>query len=290
MTRLGAFDPHELGQSHPIARRRSRLETLPARYALRLKTSEGARLRAEERTFGAKAERARLRRLVSAGQFASWMAHEVNQPISAIVTNGDATLRWLAKDVPNLPEAQAAVSRIIRDANRAVAVISGTRAMLAKDKPVFFDLDLNQILRDVILLTRGERRRSRVSLQISLDQDLPRVKGDRILLQQVVLNLLLNGLEAMQPVTDRARVLRITSAIAESGHAVISVEDCGTGIDPADIDRVFDQFFTTKADGMGLGLPISRSIVAAHGGRLWATPAPAAGAIFQFTIPASADA
>ncbi len=105
-----------------------------------------------------------------------------------------------------------------------------------------------------------------------------------------MLNLLLNGLEAMQPVTDRARVLRITSAIAESGHAVISVEDCGTGIDPADIDRVFDQFFTTKADGMGLGLPISRSIVAAHGGRLWATPAPAAGAIFQFTIPASADA
>ena len=289
MTSPGALDPRELDQGEPLARRRSRTSTFPARYAGRLRSSEEARLKAEETASGARAELARLSRLMSAGQFASWMAHEINQPIAAIVTNGDATLRWLAKDVPNLAEAQAAISRIIRDAHRAVAVISGTRAMLARDKPEFFDVDVNRILQDVILLTRRERRRSRVSLQTSLDRNLPRVRGDRILLQQVILNLALNGVEAMEPVADRPRVLHITSSTTASGEALIAVEDCGFELDPVNADRMFDHFFTTKADGMGLGLPISRSIVEAHGGRLWASPAFPTGAVFQFTIPASKD-
>ncbi len=285
MTTPAAPDPHEFGPSQPIGRRRSRLATVPARYAGRLRSSEAARLRAEQMASGATAELARLSRLTSVGQFAFFMAHEVNQPIAAIVTSGEAALRWLAKD--DIQEVQAAIGCIIRDANRAHAVISGTRAMLARDKPEFFEVDLNQVVRDVVLLTLGERRRSRISLRISLDHRLPPVKGDRILLQQVVLNLVLNGMEAMRDVLDGARSMRIRSRVTGSGEALVVVEDCGVGIDPADAERIFDHFVTTKPDGMGLGLPISRSIVIAHGGRLWAEPASPAGAAFQFTIPAS---
>ena len=287
MTRLRAIESQGPGGGEPTAGSRSRPATFATPYAEQLKTSEDARLRAEETASRAQAELARLSRLISAGQFASWITHEVNQPISAIVTNGEATLRWLAKDIPNLPEAQAAILCIIRDAHRAGAVISGTRAMLARDKPDFFDVDLNEILQDVILLTQGERTRSRVIVRTTLFPDLPLVKGDRIQLQQVILNLMLNGIDAMRPVHNRRRVLQIRSGVAASGDVMVAVEDCGVGIDPADIDRLFDHFFTTKADGLGLGLPISRSIVTAHGGRLWASPASVRGAVFQFTIPRS---
>lgn len=287
MTRLRAIQSHGPGAGEPIAAGRSRSTGFSAPYAEQLKTSEDARLRAEEIAGRAQAELARLSRLMSAGQFASWITHEINQPIGAIVTNGEATLRWLSKEVPNLPEAQAAVLCIIRDAHRASAVINSTRAMLARDKPVFFDVDLNEILKDVIQLTQGERTRSRVIVRTSLLPGLPPIKGDRIQLQQVALNLILNGIEAMRSVHNRRRVLQIRSDVAESGDVMVAVEDCGIGFDPADADRLFDHFFTTKADGLGLGLPISRSIIEAHGGRLWASPASPRGAIFQFAIPRS---
>jgi len=288
MTKLRAVDSHGTAGAEPIAQGRPRPAAFSAPYAEQLRTSEEARLRAEEMASRAQAELARLSRLMSAGQFASWITHEINQPIAAIVTNGEATLRWLAKDIPNLPEAQAAILCIIRDAHRAGAVISGTRAMLARDKPDFFEVDVNEILQDVILLTQGERTRSRVMVRTSLLPELPPIKGDRIQLQQVILNLMLNGIDAMRDVHNRRRVLQIKSGVTESGDVRVAVEDCGIGVDPADVDRLFDHFFTTKADGLGLGLPISRSIVMAHGGRLWASPAPARGAVFQFTIPRSA--
>jgi len=286
MTKLRAREAGGRGMTKPGAQRRSRQATSPHLHA-RLGASEAARRRAEESAYGARAELARLTRLISAGRIASWIAHEISQPIAAIVTNGDAALHWLGRDAPNLAEAREAIQRTIRDANRAVAVISGTRAMLSRDKIAFVDVDINQVLRDVILLSSGELRRSRVIVRTSLFWDLPPVNGDRILLEQVVLNLVLNGIDAMKAMDGRTRILTIRSGLSASGDILVAVKDCGGGFDPADADRLFDHFFTTKPEGLGLGLPISRSIIATHGGRLWASPGPSGGAVFQFTLPRS---
>jgi C4-dicarboxylate-specific signal transduction histidine kinase len=267
------------------------LSVLPAQDR-RLKRSEEARLRAEKAADEAKAELARLTRLVAAGQFASWIAHEINQPIGAVVTNGEAALRWLDRDTPDLPEARAAIARALRDAGRAAAVVSGARAMLAKDTPAFSDVDLNQIVEDVVGLTEGAQVKLKVTVKMDLLSNLPLVKGDAIQLQQVLLNLVLNGMDAMKGVRNRPRELILRSGVLESGDVVMAVEDRGHGVKPADAGRLFDHFFTTKADGIGLGLPISRAIVVAHGGRLWATPVPGAspvkGAVFQFSLPRAA--
>jgi C4-dicarboxylate-specific signal transduction histidine kinase len=251
-----------------------------------IRSAEAARLKSEGSACAAQGELDRLQRMMSAGQFAAWIAHEINQPISAIVTNSDATLRWLAKETPNLQEAQAAIQRILRDANRAVAVIAGTRAMLARDKPEFAALDINDIVEDVVGLTQEQRVAAGVVVQTSLADELPQVMGDRIQLQQVILNLVLNGMDAMAEVADRPRVLRIRTDLVCGADVRVAVEDCGVGLDPTIVDHLFDDFFTTKADGVGLGLPISRSIVLAHGGQLWANPASENGAVFQFVVPA----
>jgi len=263
-------------------------EQAPAWCVERIKASEKARHKAEKAARKAQAELDRLARVMSAGQFGSWIAHEINQPIAAIVTNGDAALRWLARETPDLQEAQEAIQRIIRDANRAVSVVNVTRAMLAKDRPDFHDVDLNQIVEESLTLTQAEQRRAQVSVQMSLAGNLPVVKGNRVQLQQVVLNLLLNGVDAMKSVDGRPRVLFVKTEVAHSGDVLVVVEDSGIGIDPDNVEQLFEPYFTTKAFGTGLGLPISRSIIEAHGGRLWASLSASKGAAFQFTLPRSA--
>ena len=218
------------------------------------------------------------------GELTASIAHEVNQPLSGMVLNANASLRWLAGATPNLDEAREALSRIIRDGNRASDVIAKIRALLMKTDMEKERLDMNDAIREVVALAQGEMRRTGVALRAELEGDLPRVLGDRVQLQQVILNLVMNGIEAMSAVTDRSRDLLIRSRQHESDKVLVAVQDSGMGLDPKNMERIFDAFYTTKAQGMGMGLAISRSIVENHGGRLWAVPNDGPGATFQFTL------
>ncbi len=253
-----------------------------------LKAAEAARLAAEDAAREAQAELARAGRLLSVGEFASSIAHEINQPVAAIITNGDAALRWLARDPPDLDEVRAAIERMSRDAKRASGVVARTRGLLAKSRTDDAPLDVNEVAEEVLLYTADERRRSQVSVSTDLASGLPLVRGDRIQLQQVMLNLILNAVDAMKGVNDRPRRLQVRSTLGADGEVLVEVEDCGVGLDPATSDHLFEHFFTTKDGGVGLGLPISRSIVEAHGGRLWAGPASPHGAVFRFCLPVAA--
>jgi signal transduction histidine kinase len=212
------------------------------------------------------------------------IAHEINQPLAAVVNNAGACLRWLAGQAPNLEEARQSAARIIEDGHRAGEIISRIRA-LAKKAPQQKDwLDINETILEVIALARSEVQRSQVSLQTQLSEDVPLVLGDRIQLQQVILNLVMNGVEAMASVADRPRELLIYSHRHESDKVLVAVQDSGIGIDSQNLEKIFDTFYTTKPQGMGMGLAISRSIIENHGGRLWAVPNDGAGATFQFTL------
>jgi signal transduction histidine kinase len=200
------------------------------------------------------------------------------------VANGGACLRWLAGDPPNLNEAREAARRIIREGQRAGEVISRIRAMLQKADTQKARLDINDTIQDIVALAQSEVSRNRVTLRIELAADLPPVLGDRVQLQQVILNLLMNGVEAMAAVSDRPRELLIQSHAYKSDHVLIAVQDCGVGIIPEDLEKVFNAFYSTKSQGMGMGLAISRSIVENHGGRLWAAPNESPGVTFQFTL------
>jgi C4-dicarboxylate-specific signal transduction histidine kinase len=222
------------------------------------------------------------------GEFAASIAHEVNQPLAAVVANADACRRWLGRSVPDLEEAKAALERISRDGKRASDVIAGMRSLLQRAPTVFAMLDLGGVVRDVLELVGPEVARQRVVLQRSLATDLPAVRGDRVQLQQVVLNLTTNAIQAMSAVTDRTRELHIAvshSDIDGAPAVVVAVRDNGVGFAPDVGARLFAAFYTTKRDGLGMGLAISRSIVEAHGGRLWAAPNPDHGATFQFAVP-----
>jgi PAS domain S-box-containing protein len=243
------------------------------------------RKRAEEALRQAQAELAHVTRVLTLGELAASIAHEVNQPLAAVTTNGNAGLRWLARQPPNLEEARECLQRIIRDANRASEVIARVRAPLRKAEPQKARLAINDVVAEVIALAEGEVRRNGVALHTDLAADLPPVLADRIQLQQVLLNLLLNGVEAMRAVTDRPRELIVRSQKEEADAMRIAVQDSGTGIDPQHLERIFTAFFTTKPAGLGMGLPISRSIIEAHGGRLWATPNVGPGVTMQFTLP-----
>jgi PAS domain S-box-containing protein len=243
------------------------------------------REQAEEALHKAQAELAHVTRVTTLGELTASIAHEVNQPLSAIVTNGGACLRWLAAESPNLDEAREAARRIIRDAQRAGHVITRIRAMLQKTDTQKARLDINDAIRDIVALAQGEVSRNRVTLRMELAADLPPVLGDRVQLQQVILNLLMNGVEAMAVVNDRPRELCIQSRSHESDKVLIAVQDCGIGLDRENLGKIFDAFYTTKSQGMGMGLAISRSIVENHGGRLWATANKGAGVTFQFTLP-----
>jgi len=234
-------------------------------------------------------ELAHVSRVMTLGELTASIAHEVNQPLAAIVTNGNACLRWLGGATPNLGEARQAVERIIKDSYRASEVISRIRTLVKKTPPRSDLIDLNEVITEVFALAQSEVRRNRVSLQPQLSADLPRVRGDRVQLQQVILNLIINGLESIAKSKDGTRELAVRSDRDKANNVVIAVSDSGEGLDTANTDRVFDAFFTTKPDGMGMGLAISRTIIESHGGRLWATANSPRGAVFQFSLPVDAE-
>jgi len=205
------------------------------------------------------------------GEFAASIAHDIIQPLAAVVAHGQAAQRWLNRDVPNLVEAQESITGAVNAADRARDVITRIRAVLRNDKPEYLAVDINSVIRDILTLTNSTLQGRNVSVRTRLPADLPQVRGDRIGLQQVIMNLITNGTDAMSSITDRSRILRIESQIEASGSVLVAVADAGTGFNPGIADRIFDPLFTTKPNGMGLGLSICRSIIEAHGGQLWAS-------------------
>src|SRR5262249_38112653 len=228
---------------------------------------------------------AHANRVTTMGHLAASIAHEVNQPIAAIVATAGAALRWLGADPPDLGEVQQALGAIIEDAGRAGEVVGRIRGFINKVPPRHDPLDINQAIFEATTLTRNELISHRIGMEIQLAQELPVVRGDRVQLQQVLLNLIVNAIEAMIAMNEGPRELLISSTINAADSVLVAVRDSGPGLTPEGFDRAFQAFHTTKPDGMGLGLSISRWIVEAHGGRLWATANAPRGAIFQFTLP-----
>jgi PAS domain S-box-containing protein len=224
-------------------------------------------------------------RVTTMGGLVAAIAHEVNQPLAAIVTNANFCLRHFANGTDHSDKLREAILEIVNDATRASTVISRIRSLLQKGAHERVELDINQLIEEVIILVRAELTRNRVTLRIDLGVDLPRLSGDRVQLQQVVINLIMNGIDAMYKLTDRPRKLIIRS-IKHTDGVLVQIQDSGPGVDPEESDRIFEPFFTTKSEGIGLGLSISRSIVESHGGRLWAERA-SNGALFQFILPES---
>jgi PAS domain S-box-containing protein len=246
------------------------------------------RKQTEQALQNATAELAHMARVTTMGELAASIAHEINQPLAAIVNNANASRRLLASEPPDLDEVRVALADIAEAGTRAGEIISRIRAFLKKAVPAKTRVDINQVIREVLAVTPGELDKHQISVRTELLPGLAPVQGDRIQLQQVILNLIVNGIDAMTSVTDRPRVLLVRSQPQESGGVLVSVQDSGAGLDPKNIGHLFDPFFTTKPEGMGMGLPISRSIVETHGGRLWLTPNDGQGVTFQFTLPACA--
>jgi PAS domain S-box-containing protein len=247
-------------------------------------------LRESERRYGeAQMALAHANRVTTMGELAASIAHETNQPLAAVIANAEACLRWLDRETPDLDAARRSVEWIIDDGNRASEVIRRVRALANKTSVEKVPLDVNDVVREIITLVQRELISHRVSLRMELAPALPMILGDRVQLQQVIINLVMNGIEAMQSVTARLRELVIRSGQNETQQVLVSVTDCGVGIAAENADRLFNAFFTTKSSGMGMGLSICRSIVESHDGRLWATANVPHGATFQFTLPANAD-
>jgi signal transduction histidine kinase len=233
--------------------------------------------------------REREARLMTGDAVSASIAHEIKQPLSAMITNADAGLRWLDRTTPDLDEAKAAFKQIVHAGHRAGAVIDGIRAMFKKDARNRTSLDINELIREALALAGDELRKHRVSVQAEPDDQLPRVKGDRVQVQQVLLNLITNAIDSMAA-KDGSRVLRVRSEVHDGGGVIVSVADTGTGIGPQELERIFNPLFTTKSGGMVMGLSICRSIIEAHGGRLWVAPNKPEGAVFQFVLAADGAA
>lgn len=233
----------------------------------------------------AQEELERVARVTIMGELTASIAHEINQPLTSIVTNANACSRMLGAKSPDMKEIAAAVADIVEAATHASEVISGIRTLLKKGilerEPVY----LNEIIREVLTLTQGEILKNQIAMQTDLCAELPPILGDRVELQQVVLNLILNGIEAMTSITNTRRKLLIRSVALEPDAVLVSVQDTGVGIDPGNMHRIFEPFFTSKLGGMGMGLSIGRSIIESHEGRLWVESQPDRGAVFQFTLP-----
>ena len=241
--------------------------------------------KAEQALLRTQSELAHLSRVLTMGELTASIAHEVNQPLTAVVTYGYACLEWLSANPPNLPEAREAADQIIKDGTRAGAVIGRIRSLFGKGAPAKDWVDMNEIIEEMMVFLRDDAARKRVSLRTELAPNLPRVTGDRVQLQQVVLNLAMNGLDSLQAKADGVKELVIRSSPQNSDEILISVEDTGIGLNSELGNRIFEPFFTTKAKGLGMGLSISRSIIESHEGRLWAIPGRFGGAMFQFTVP-----
>ncbi len=244
---------------------------------------------AEEALRAVQAELAHANRVTAMGQLTASIAHEVNQPIAATVTNAQAALRWLRAQPPDLGEVFDSLSRIVEDGKRAGNVIAGIRALINKVPPRKDRFDLNEAVLETIALTRSEVLNHGILLQTEFASRLPMVEGDRTQLQQVILNLILNAIEAMSGLDEGRRELRVTTETEADGGIRVTVRDSGPGLDTADVERVFTAFYTTKPEGMGMGLAICRSMVEAHGGRMWASANEPRGAVFQFTLPLERD-
>jgi signal transduction histidine kinase len=249
----------------------------------------------------AEAELTQVTRVMTVGELIASIAHEINQPLAAIVTNADAGLRWLSGDEPNLEETAQAIRRISRDGKRACAVVSRMRALFKRTPTETELVDLNDVIREVLAIVHCEAERNRISLRTDLADDLPRLMGDRIQLHQAIWNLLVNAIQALSEMSEGTRELYLSSRQGSQIHAersddqgeglskpeeiLIEVRDSGPGLDPKDSNQLFEAFYTTKPQGLGIGLTISRTIVEAHGGRLWAKPNEPRGAVFQLSLP-----
>jgi PAS domain S-box-containing protein len=240
---------------------------------------------AEEELRSSRQELARVGRQLTMGAITASIAHEINQPFTAIVANANAALRWLSNKAPDPDEAVAALKRIVSDGKRAGQVIETVRAMFKKDTEEKTQLDMNDVVRQVFGLLHSELQKNGVVVKDELTEALPRVVGDQVQLQQVILNLVMNAVEAMSLVTGRPRTLRVSSGRGDAASLIFTLEDSGTGIDPKNTDRIFEPFFTTKSHGMGLGLSICRSIIDGHRGRLTASPASPHGTAFHVILP-----
>jgi C4-dicarboxylate-specific signal transduction histidine kinase len=242
------------------------------------------RKRAEEAWQKAQAELAHVSRVTTMGELAASIAHEVKQPLAGVVMNASAGLRWLARDSPDLAEARKALLAILRDGNRGGDVLSRMRSLFKKACISKQRFNINEAIEEVVTLTQAEARSKKVGIRTELDANLPAVTGDRVQVQQVLMNLILNGIEAMSSVEDRGRDLVIRTQPSEGGRVRVAVQDSGIGLVPPSGEQIFDAFYTTKPGGLGMGLSISRSIVETHGGRLWVTANDGPGATFQFTL------
>jgi PAS domain S-box-containing protein len=244
-----------------------------------------AKSRAEEALQRAQAEVAHVARVITLGELTASIAHEVNQPLAGLVASGNACLRWLASQPPDIENARQSVDRIIRDGKRASEIIQRVRALATKASSQREPLDINNVINEVIALVQHELVSHRVLLRTELAPALPLILADRVQLQQVIINLVMNGIEAMQTVTERPRELMIRSQLDEARQVLVTVEDCGVGISTENAGRLFNAFFTTKSSGIGMGLSICRSIIEAHGGQISAANNAGVGATFQFTLP-----
>jgi C4-dicarboxylate-specific signal transduction histidine kinase len=247
------------------------------------------RKHAEEAWREAQGELARVTRATTMGELTASLAHEVNQPIAAAVTNANTCLRWLTRDHPDLQEAREAASRIVKDVTRAAGIISRVRLLFKKSTPQRELVDINEAIREMIVLLRSEARRYNIAVRMELAADLPRIMVDRVQLQQVLMNLIVNSIDAMKEV-DGVRELAVKSHRTEKEELLVSVSDTGAGLPPQQADQIFNAFFTTKPHGTGMGLRISRSIIESHGGRLWAADNSPRGATFHFALLTRIDA
>jgi C4-dicarboxylate-specific signal transduction histidine kinase len=271
---------------------RDELELRVAERTVELKNANDAlldQIEEQRRTADAlqqtRTELARVVRITTIGELTASIAHEVNQPLAAIVANADACVAWLALETPNLVEARAAAMRTTLGATRASEVISRIRSLIKKASTERAPVQLNEIAEEMAALAENQASRNHVSIVMELMPDMPAVFGDRIQIQQVVLNLIMNGIEAMTAVTGRELQLTIRTRMQDGDQARVSIHDTGIGVRAEDIGRLFEPFFTTRSDGIGMGLSISRSIIEAHGGRLWAESTVDQGSVFQFTLP-----
>jgi len=281
---LGTFATYYRQPRSPGSQEQNVIERITNLASIAIEREQG-----EEVLRQAKADLAHVSRVTTMGELTASLAHEVNQPIAAAVTNANTCLRWLMRDEPDIEEARAAATRIVKDGTRAAEIVSRIRLLFKKGTPQHELIDVNEVIREMIVLLRGETTRYSISVGTELAADLPQVMGDRVQLQQVLMNLMMNAIDAMKDV-DATRELAIKSQRAENEDVVVSVTDTGVGLPQQQAEQIFDAFFTTKPHGTGMGLRISRSIVESHGGRLWAADHPPRGASFCFTLPTKVDA